>query len=724
MVSNQSNIEDPEKQGDSGDINIVVPTAEVMKFAPHEMVAYRARRRRLQLRAAGFSPLPLEGKAPKMMTGWQTKFDVTTEEIRLWGKSYPYAHNTGMLTKFTPAVDIDLMHPEAAEAIEALAREHFEERGDILVRVGKAPKRAILLRTDEPFDKIARSFEWPQGKGQIEVLANGQQVVAFGIHPETKQPYRWHGGEPGAVKREDLPYVRQSDIEKFLDAARALLIEQFGFTDKGGTQPKTDDDQNAPHDPADWGELTTCILRGEHPLHDSIARLAASLVAHGMTDRAAIDKLRSLMTASIAAKDARWRDYYNDIPRAVRTAREKFERKENDAKPLPPLLHAYSPRPFSEIPRRQWLHAGHYIRRLVVMTVAPGGWGKTTLILCNAVEMCLALGLLGPAPVGGPLRVAYWNAEDEEEEIERRLAAICIRYDIDPERLRGQLFLGSKITGGRRLAELGKNGKVIFDEPIINQVTQFIGDNRIDCTMFDPLIAFHTVPEGDNIGMEQVIKQGFEPIAIKTNSCVELSQHTRKPGQGQYNEITADDSRGGSSIVNAARSVRILNRMSKEDAQLPKITNEARRLYLRLNRDKVNYTPPEKAMWVHLESVDLPNGDNVQVAAAWDYPQPFDNITVHDMHWMRDEVRRNSYRADSRSGEWVGYALAARLQLDIGTDADRTPSQKGDRMRVNAILKGWFDNGVLAKEKRRDEEARKEFDYVVVGPWSDTNDDA
>ena len=34
--------------------------------------------------------------------------------------------------------------------------------------------------------------------------------------------------------------------------------------------------------------------------------------------------------------------------------------------------------------------AGHYIRQQVVMTVAPGGYGKTSLIIINAIEMCLA----------------------------------------------------------------------------------------------------------------------------------------------------------------------------------------------------------------------------------------------------------------------------------------------------------------------------------------------
>jgi RecA-family ATPase len=89
--------------------------------------------------------------------------------------------------------------------------------------------------------------------------------------------------------------------------------------------------------------------------------------------------------------------------------------------PLAPLLYAYKPRPWSQIPRRPWLHAKHYIRQMVVMTVAPGAWGKSSLLIVNALEMVLHRGLIGPRPVApGPLRVGYWNAEDPEDETERR----------------------------------------------------------------------------------------------------------------------------------------------------------------------------------------------------------------------------------------------------------------------------------------------------------------
>jgi hypothetical protein len=53
-----------------------------------------------------------------------------------------------------PALDLDILNEEAARAVEDLARERFEEHGWFLVRIGKAPKRAIIFRTNTPFHKL------------------------------------------------------------------------------------------------------------------------------------------------------------------------------------------------------------------------------------------------------------------------------------------------------------------------------------------------------------------------------------------------------------------------------------------------------------------------------------------------------------------------------------------------------------------------------------------
>lgn len=387
----------------------------------------------------------------------------------------------------------------------------------------------------------------------------------------------------------------------------------------------------------------------------------------------------------------------------------------HDTKPaMPSPGFWYEPRPFAEIPARQWLHAGHYIRRYVVMTVAPGGYGKSSLLTCNAIELALGKGLIGPSP-GEPTRCWYWNAEEAEaEEIERRIAACCIAHEIEPDSLRGQLYLGRKIGADDwRFASSDRNGKLIINDALVKVVTQFIGDNGIGCTMLDPMVNFHRLMEIDTGSMEYLIKSVIEPIAIKTNSCIELSHHTRKPSAGFNGAITADDSRGAGAAVNAARSVRVINRMTEKEAELADIDDEERRLYLKIHRDKSNMAPAAKAKWARLIDVEIGNGDHVQAMVPWTYPTAFDaaTVTVQDMEWMRGEVARRQYRWNSRSPEWAGLPLIKRLGLN--------ENKSSDRKNVLAVLDRWLDNGVLAIEKRRDEKIRKVREFVVPGTWRD-----
>jgi hypothetical protein len=286
---------------------------------------------RCKLRAAGYSPIPLYGKEPPIygkkkknnahgaLAGWQNLFDSSTEQIAMWATTWPDAGNTGILTKFCPAIDIDILEQDAAEAVEELARDRFGEAGHFLVRIGLPPKRAIVLRTDEPFEKITTTFIAPGGSEQrIEIMADGQQLAAFGIHPDTRRPYAWHGGMPGPIRREDLPYVREADLQQFKEDATRLLIEQFGYRVK----PPTKKRKANGHDegPADWSRFINNVID-----HDSLAAYAMSFVKSGMNDGAVVNLLRAYVRALQNVDEDRRQRRLDEIPGMVASARAKIE---------------------------------------------------------------------------------------------------------------------------------------------------------------------------------------------------------------------------------------------------------------------------------------------------------------------------------------------------------------------------------------------------------------
>jgi hypothetical protein len=275
---------------------------------------------RLLLRQAGFDPLPVSGKVPSLKE-WEKRTDTSDGDIAMWSKLYPNAGNTGALTRLMPTLDADIHNPEAAEAIEQMVRERFEDHGTVLVRIGNAPKRAFPFRANKPFKKLTVNLVAPNGGAEkIELLCDGQQVVVAGIHPDTNRPYAWFGGELGAVKLAVLPYLDEAAARALVTAVVDLLVREHGYQ-SGATRPKPTGGNGAGQ--ADWQYLLDNIRAG-HELHDSIRDLAAKMVCAGMGGGAVVNHLRALMDSSTAAHDDRWQERYDDIPRAVSTAEKKL----------------------------------------------------------------------------------------------------------------------------------------------------------------------------------------------------------------------------------------------------------------------------------------------------------------------------------------------------------------------------------------------------------------
>jgi RecA-family ATPase len=277
------------------------------------------------------------------------------------------------------------------------------------------------------------------------------------------------------------------------------------------------------------------------------------------------------------------------------------------------------------IPPREFLYGKHYQRRTVGGTVAPGGTGKSSLVMVESVCMALGVDLLCdklPLP-SGPLRVWYHNGEDPMDELHRRLAAICQYYSISLEDLltSGNLFMTSGNEVPLRVASSVSELHARTDHRLVGCISEQIGDNRIDVAAFDPLVTLHAVSEKDPGKMDGVVRI-FGKIADNQDCAVDLSHHTRKlpPGAGPT-DYDIDDVRGVKAITDALRAVRILNFMSKEDVESAGLMELERTSHFRIDRGKANYSAPSAtAVWRKFANVDLPNGDAVGVVTPWEFP--------------------------------------------------------------------------------------------------------
>jgi RecA-family ATPase len=172
-----------------------------------------------------------------------------------------------------------------------------------------------------------------------------------------------------------------------------------------------------------------------------------------------------------------------------------------------------------------------------------------------------------------------------------------------------------------RVAQSYTQAHVQIDHRLVKCIAEQIGDNAIDVAAFDPLVTLHAVSESDPGKMDAVVRI-FGKIADTQNCAIDISHHTRKgpPGAGPA-DLDLDDMRGAKAIGDAMRAVRILNHMSKQDAESAGLHEMERTLHFRIDRGKANYSPPAKvATWRKFTNVDLPNGDAVGVVIPWLYP--------------------------------------------------------------------------------------------------------
>ena len=197
------------------------------------------------------------------------------------------------------------------------------------------------------------------------------------------------------------------------------------------------------------------------------------------------------------------------------------------------------------------------VRKFVSATVAPGGVGKSSLIIAEALSIVTGRALLSDyAPRPG--RVWLCNGEDPYDELQRRIQAACLHYRISREEIEGRLFVDSGRQMPIVIATEDRNGATIA-VPVVDAVKATLLAHKIDVLVVDPFVSSHRVSENDNNKIEAVAWEWVN-IADACDCAIELVHHSRKT---DGDKVTADHSRGASALLGKARSVRVLNGMGR-----------------------------------------------------------------------------------------------------------------------------------------------------------------
>ena len=367
----------------------------------------------------------------------------------------------------------------------------------------------------------------------------------------------------------------------------------------------------------------------------------------------------------------------------------------------------------STLPAREWLYGLHYIRRYLTATVGAGGGGKSAHAVSECLAMVTGRPLLDPdGPLTTPLRVWYINAEDPQDEIDRRFHAAAKHFGVDASQIGDRLYTDS----GRDqefvvMKADGRNFTVA--QPVVDELVTEIRLRQIDVVIVDPFVSTHEVPENDNTSIQRVAKAWTE-VADRANCCVEVVHHVVKNG----GEVTADSARGGSALKDKTRSMRVLNPMTEAEAEKTGIDEPER--YFRIDLGKFNMTAKGHSSWRRFVSVPLGNGhgvfkrgDEIGVVEPWRWPSKDDlaeraaevrravvaDVPDEHLEGLKARLGAGSYKADQKGKPWAGDVL-----VETGIAPDRETAK--------AMLVAWIELGELEVVELYDQTARKPRNFV------------
>jgi RecA-family ATPase len=383
-------------------------------------------------------------------------------------------------------------------------------------------------------------------------------------------PIRW----PGSWHRKATPvlcHIQEQHPDQEIDLAdalAALMIVAPAVAPKGNGK---DDDTPASAAPG-WGEQVQHIISGEG-YHAALASLAMKFLLAGMDASAATNMLRGLMENTTTPRDNRWLSRYNDIPRAVSTAREKIGGQQSEA--LPPLpyinMSSWDEEP---LPEYEWTVFNKIPRRQCVLFSGEGAIGKSTEGLHLSAAHVLGRDCWLTLPEAGP--AMHVDAEDEEKVLHRRLGAITKHYQVSfTDLIKGGLHLISLVSHDAVLATCGRGGR-IEPTPRYKQLLEDAGDIKPVQIVIASSANVFAGSEIDRSQVQQFISL-LTRLAIVANGSVVLISHPSLTG------INTDTGLSGSTQWhNAVRARLYMKGVKPADGEQP--DNDLREIVFKKNQ--------------------------------------------------------------------------------------------------------------------------------------------
>ena len=667
----------------------------------------------------GYSVLALHAKEKKPVGNDWTKGKGLTlaEALKHKVAGGNFGVRTGKASKLAPGmglavVDFDVRTTDVVirkEALKALSNLIGDLKDHAAVLSGAHNGSAHVYLScpisDMPkSQKIIITPDW-----QIELSTDGRQVVIPpSIHPTSGRAYEW------LRSVDKMPPKNLLDTQLWVrlnTQKKTELVEQFHETDADETDVDALPMSDRMKDLIKYGNS-----EGEYPSRsEAIFAAVHALVGVGLNS----DSIMGILTdpANILSEGVLERSEGWLLPQIKKATRQQFDalRKEFDnhndeTKEEEPTRLAPVPLRFIEphtIPPTEWIIEGRLVKKFITLTVAPGGSGKTTLTIQEALSVATgkSLGISGIKEEGA---VWIFNNEDPMDEMERRVAAIAYHFRLNLGELHrsGRVFINSGRKREERLilaVDHKTRGRILLEDNI-DIIENAIMKNGIKLLVIDPFARTHGLNENDNSAMDLVV-DAFSALADRTNCSINLVHHCRKMGSSESVAGNADTIRGASALVNAARIAHTLLGMSVEEAKGFAIDPDMRGWYCRFDSAKNNLSAPaEKAQWFKRVSVDLCNGTDKIASEHRGILEPWTPPDLEVKGVSRETERE--LLACIRTAWVQGQPYGAQNSQRPLSMLMKAPPYNMSSQQIRTLQASWESSGRITREKCADGTSR------------------
>lgn len=302
----------------------------------------------------------------------------------------------------------------------------------------------------------------------------------------------------------------------------------------------------------------------------------------------------------------------------------------------------------------------------------------------------------------------YVHHHGRGEELRRRLRAACQYHRVQPDELDGWF----QWVPPRTVKLATSPDGVLAAGELETELRKLIRRHRIDLVVIDPFVKAYggDINENSNSTIDAVCEI-ITRLAIELDFALDILHHDAK---GPLVPGDIDRGRGASALRDAARLVRTLTPMSKEEANSFGLGEDERRLLVRYDDAKVNLAPPGEARWFRLVGVEIgngnreyPKGDTVQTVEVWSPPAPFAGVMSATANAILDQIDAGLSDGRRYSAHHSATDRAAwRVVQQFCPDKPEGPCR--------AMIKRWLKYEVLETRDCHDPEQREERKGLYV----------